>query len=265
MTLKITALTTCCVDLYPELDQVYVGGNSLNFATQCIRSGIKDVSVIGAVGDDQFAPLIEQHLDQCAIDRTRLYRMNAKTASNKIFIDEQGDRYFKADSWNGGAFDVFRLSEDDWKHLEERHIVAMPGGDPNLTDLLKRRNDQHVVVVDFMDYLPLEFVAQRIDGLDIAFISARDEMLDDLNALATKSGKMIVATLGAKGSIAFWNNTSYFQEAEKADEIVDTTGCGDAFQAAFTIEWVQSKDIKKALRAGSLAAKHVLGFKGGVE
>jgi fructoselysine 6-kinase len=61
-----------------------------------------------------------------------LYPIDALTASNKIFINKDGDRYFKEDSWNGGAFDQFRLSENDWKVVAESDIVAMPGGDPNL-------------------------------------------------------------------------------------------------------------------------------------
>jgi len=252
------------VDVYPELDKVYVGGPSLNIATQCILSGITNVSVIGAVGNDSHGTLIEKHLDTCAIDRTHLYRVNIATASNKIFINEQGDRYFKEDSWQGGAFDAFRLTQNDWQWLESSDVVAMPAGDPNLDELLKRRNDKQLVVIDFMDYLELSFVEKKIENIDISFISVQEERLEDLYALANRTGKMIVATLGAKGSVAFWNNKSYHQDAIESNEIVDTTGCGDAFQAAFTIEWLQSRDIKKALLTGAVAAKRILTFMGGV-
>ena len=108
--MKITALTSCCVDFFPEQGKVYVGGNSLNFATQCKLSGANDVAVISALGKDEFGTLIEQHLDKCKIDRKHVYRIDHPTASNKIFINEKGDRYFKEDSWIGGAFDAFRLS-----------------------------------------------------------------------------------------------------------------------------------------------------------
>lgn len=40
--MKITALTSCCVDFFPEQEKVYVGGNSLNFATQYKLYGIDD-------------------------------------------------------------------------------------------------------------------------------------------------------------------------------------------------------------------------------
>lgn len=82
--MKITALTSCCVDFFPELNKILVGGNSLNFATQCKLSGIENVSVIGAVGNDRFGTLIEAHFDKLKINRSHLYRINEPTAASKV-------------------------------------------------------------------------------------------------------------------------------------------------------------------------------------
>nr|WP_299171628.1 carbohydrate kinase family protein [uncultured Allomuricauda sp.] len=263
--MRITALTSFCVDLFPELDKVYVGGNSLNFAAQCKLLGYENTSIIGAVGNDRFGILIEDQLDKLKIDRSCLYRVDLPTASNKIFIDDNGDRYFKNDSWNGGAFDKFRLSEDDWSSLADSNIVAMPAGDPNLKELLKRRSEHQLIVVDFLDYLGLDFIKEHIDNIDIVFLSGKEEMLDELQELSHQTGKLIVPTLGAKGSVAFFGAQRYYQKAIEVDKIVDTTGCGDAFQAAFSIEWLKAEDVEKSLIAGSIAASKVLRFTGGVE
>ena len=263
--MKITALTSCCVDFYPEQDEIYVGGNSLNFATQCKLSNFENVSVIGAVGNDRFGKQIEKHLDKLNINRSRLIRIQEPTASNKIFINDKGDRYFKSDSWNGGAFDVFRLSEEDWDFITNSTIVAMPAGDPNLKELLKRKNNRQLVVVDFLDYFGIDYIESLIDKIDVVFLSGKEEILDDLKGLSIKSDKMIVATLGDKGSVAFFNGNTYHQAAIVVDEVIDTTGCGDAFQAAFCIEWIKANDISKSLISGSVAASKVLGFMGGVK
>ena len=263
--MKITTLTSCCVDFFPEQDKTYVGGNSLNFATQCKLSGIENVCIVGAIGNDGFGSLIKNHLDKENVNRDHLYSIDGPTASNKIFIDARGDRYFKADSWHGGAFDIFRLSENDWTYIADSTLIAMPAGDPNLKELLKRKTDKQFVVIDFLDYFELEYIEQLISRIDLVFLSAKEDMLEALRALATKSGKMIVATLGAKGSVAFYENRAYVQDAIDVDEIIDTTGCGDAFQAAFSIEWITTKDIRKALNAGAIAASKVLAFMGGVK
>lgn len=263
--MKITALTSFCVDFFPEQDKIYVGGNSLNYAAQCKLLGYEDISVIGAVGKDKFGALIKKQLDSLMINRSRLYQIDEPTASNKIFINERGDRYFKEDSWNGGAFDTFRLAEDDWKSIADSRIVAMPAGDPNLKDLLKRRTKDQLVVIDFLDYLGIDFIQKHIENIDIVFLSGKEEILPELQALSSQTGKLIVPTLGEKGSVAFHGDEEYSQEAIQVDKIVDTTGCGDAFQAAFSIEWMNSKDVQKSLEAGSIAASKVLTFVGGVQ
>ncbi|MBT8266646.1 MAG: carbohydrate kinase family protein [Nitrosopumilus sp.] len=263
--MKITALTSFCVDFFPELDKVYVGGNSLNFATQCKLLGCENISVIGAIGKDRFGKLIENQLDRLNINRSRFYQIDKPTASNKIFINEKGDRYFKEDSWNGGAFDEFRLSENDWNTLTDSKIVAMPAGDPNLKELLRRRNENQLIVIDFLDYLGIDFIKEHIDNIDIVFLSGKEEILDELQELSTQKGKLIVPTLGAKGSVALFENKRYYQKAIEVEKIIDTTGCGDAFQAAFSIEWLNTKDVKKSLKAGSIVASKVLNFVGGVE
>ena len=263
--MKITALTSFCVDFFPQLDKIYAGGNSLNFAAQCKLLGVDNISVIGAIGKDKFGQKVEDLLDQLGIERSRLYKLDHATASNKIFIDEKGDRFFKADSWNGGAFDIFRLSENDWKSIADSNIVAMPAGDPNLKELLKRRHENQLIVVDFLDYLGIDFIEECIDNIDIVFLSGKEEMIEELQRISLEKGKLIVSTLGEKGSVAIFKEKRYYQSAIEVDEIIDTTGCGDAFQAAFSIEWVKSKDIEKSLKAGSIAASKVLSFIGGVK
>ena len=263
--MRITALTSFCVDFFPDLKKTYVGGNSLNFATQCKQLGYEQTSIIGAIGKDPFGTLIQHHLDNVEIDRSRLYQIDAPTASNKIFIDEKGDRYFKEGSWNSGAFDKFRLSEDDWNTVAESNIVAMPAGDPNLKELLRRRNENQLIIIDFLDYLGIDYIKEHIDQIDVVFLSGKEEILDELQALASQTGTLIVPTLGADGSVALYENKRYHQKAIEVENIVDTTGCGDAFQAAFGIEWLQNQDIEKSLNAGAIAASKVVKFIGGVE
>ena len=86
--MKITALTSFCVDVFPEQGKTYVGGNSLNFATHCKLSGVSDVHVIGGVGRDHGGKLIREHLSKIAVDHGQLYELEEPTASNKIFINK---------------------------------------------------------------------------------------------------------------------------------------------------------------------------------
>ena len=139
-------------------------------------------TIIGAIGNDRFGKLIEKQLDKSNINRSRLYRINEPTASNKIFINEKGDRYFKENSWNGGAFDKFRLSENDWNSLTDSKIIAMPAGDPNLKELLK---DEIKTIGNLTFRLSrIDFIKEHIDNIDIVFLSGKDDMLDELQTLS---------------------------------------------------------------------------------
>jgi fructoselysine 6-kinase len=71
---------------------------------------------------------------------------------------------------------------------------------------------------------------------------------------------MLVITHGAEGSTALLNGHRYSEPAVAvpSEEQVDTTGCGDAFQAAFVVEYLRRRDIAAALRTGALRAAQVI-------
>jgi sugar/nucleoside kinase (ribokinase family) len=45
-------------------------------------------------------------------------------------------------------------------------------------------------------------------------------------------------------------------------KVVDTTGAGDAFDAAFVVEWLASRNVEAALQAGNRLGAHVAGHLG---
>jgi sugar/nucleoside kinase (ribokinase family) len=74
---------------------------------------------------------------------------------------------------------------------------------------------------------------------------------------------LIVLTLGKSGSMAFHNGRVYNQPALEIEKVIDTTGCGDAFQAAFTAEYYISGDIDAALLCGAESGKDTAAQIGG--
>jgi fructoselysine 6-kinase len=263
--MKIVALTVFCVDIYPESKSRFIGGNSLNFATQCVLSGCERVSVVGAVGNDGYARQITEHLDQYGIDREHLYMVPGKTASNKIYLDERGDRYFQEDSWDGGVYQTFRLDCKDWEFVNKQDVAAIPYGDPNFKELLKNRKDRLKIVVDFLDSTAYHEILAFLPLCWLSFLSGNTQTVDFFMDYASYLPEPFIITLGAKGSIALYKGKKYEQKAFAIDKIVDTTGCGDAYQAAFACEWFGSMDLEKALLKGARAASRVLSYRGAVQ
>jgi fructoselysine 6-kinase len=110
--MKILALACFCVDVFPEIGKVLPGGNALNFAVGCKKSGA-DVYVMGNIGKDNYGGILKQAADKYKINRGKIYEIDGQTASHIIHIDKSGDRYFKEGAWTGGVWDKFKISEKD--------------------------------------------------------------------------------------------------------------------------------------------------------
>ena len=253
------------MDIYKGEGIVRVGGNSLNFAVQCLKSGAEQVSLLGAVGNDRYGDIIKNHLAKYDFDSTRLYTMVGRTASNKIYINERGDRYFEPDSWDGGLYETFKLSEDDWQFFSMHDVIAMPAYDPNLLTALEKKTPRNKLVADFLDTRNFEYMEKVIPQIAIGSISGNAEVIDRLMPLSSATEAVILVTLGAKGSAVLFKGRQFHMQALPVEKVVDTTGCGDAYLAAFAVSWHRSGDIEGAMLAGSKAAALVLAHIGGVE
>lgn len=67
----------------------------------------------------------------------------------------------------------------------------------------------------------------------------------------------LIVTLGSKGARAVHHNLSF---AASQVEVVDVTGAGDTFLAAFAVKWLSTKDLelsmKYAIQAASITVQH---------
>ncbi len=72
------------------------------------------------------------------------------------------------------------------------------------------------------------------------------------------SEKVVIVTVGAKGSYGYVSQKVYHQIAVKADKIVDTTGAGDAYTAGFLAGYIKNDSIEKAMWQGATYASTIL-------
>jgi ribokinase len=73
---------------------------------------------------------------------------------------------------------------------------------------------------------------------------------------------MVVIKLGARGAVAGCGSDVYTAETARA-EVLDATGAGDGFDAAFIWAWLDGRAIPDCLRAGCIAGGRVVGAAGG--
>ena len=75
--------------------------------------------------------------------------------------------------------------------------------------------------------------------------------------------KGVIATLGKKGSAAYFDNKKYHCPAGTV-KVVDTVGAGDSFSAAFLASFVRNCNVEAALKKGSKLADFVVSQRGAI-
>lgn len=141
----------------------------------------------------------------------------------------------------------------------------MPANNPNFPELLRRKTQTNSLVIDFLDMRDYELIERALPSLDILFISGDNEVIEKLLPMSANIKTLMVVTLGADGSAALSRGSIYRTAAVPVSEVVDTTGCGDSYIAAFCADFYRGGTIQSSMAAGSLAASKVLSWRGGVE
>ena len=276
--MKLLAMTCCCVDVYPHSGEIHPGGNALNIAADWALQGNRILShpscrereltirLLGATGDDEYGACIRKSISMLPIDADSLHIMDDVTANHHICIDENGDRYFEPDAWTGGAFEHYRLSGSDSEVIASSDVVVITFNDPNLGSVLELRQDpSHPfrLAVDFQETRDFEPWLAFLPLIDVFFLSGNASVLGELEAWSHTSDAMYIATLGAEGSVLFHRGKTHRMGAVPVKEVVDTTGCGDAWLAAFLLANQAGLELEEAMRAGADASAVVIRHPGG--
>lgn len=234
----------------------------MNFALGCKRAGWDKVSIIGAVGNDAHGEIIQFLFKKRGINTERLHVLEGNTARNKIYLTDEGERFAHSNDWNGGVYEDFRLDEEDWKFVFSHDVVATTIADPNLPALLSKKKEREIfLTIDFLDSIDPQKVEEILDQLNLAFISCEEDEIDRYRFFTCE--KPLIFLLGKKGSVSLIEEVEIFQEALPVDDVIDTTGCGDAYQAAFCCTWFKTGDIRAAMLAGAEAGRKALSVIGG--
>ena len=102
--------------------------------------------------------------------------------------------------------------------------------------------------------------AAAIAGVD--FEPAAHGRVDEAVVRLQDAGALVVVTLGAGGAIAARGSHWWYQPASPLN-VVDTTGCGDAFAAGFLHGWCGTGDVQRGLVYGCACGTAVVGQMGG--
>ena len=262
---RILCMPTLCADIFEHSGEILPGGEALNFACIACRYDHVDVSLLGAIGEDEPGRHIQQVIRDRRIDGSNVHVIpGSATATHKISIDEHGDRYFKPGAWNGGVLNTYRLTEHDIAAMNAADIVFCTWYSPNFREALEaRKKGGFRLAIDFdieRDFAKMEEV---LPWVDFFMISGDDSVLPVARAWSEKYDGLFNVTLAESGSVTYHHGKEYRVAAVPVDKVIDTTGCGDSYHAGFICSYVKDGDITAAMHEGSRVASATLGHVGG--
>ncbi|MCW1968078.1 MAG: PfkB family carbohydrate kinase [Anaerolineae bacterium] len=260
--MKIISVGECTLDRYLQQNQVRIGGISLNFAIHAKRSGAESVAFISRVGKADEA-MIRAKLADEGLDDSHIYATDGPTAHQDIILTATGERIFPPGGYDFGCMAGFALNAADITHIQQYDVLACAlfRQTQPLFEQVMQLPFAGWRVADFLDLSDfggdVGVLARHLARLNIAFVSGHEAQLASFTALSTAHPhNAIVVTMGEHGSVAIVNGRMYRQPALPVP-VTDTTGCGDAFQAAFTVAYYHSHDAALALLRGAEQAAKV--------
>ncbi|MGA4991655.1 carbohydrate kinase family protein [Nonomuraea bangladeshensis] len=255
------------------VDQIRLtaAGAAAGTAVDLVKLG-NDVVTMGAVGDDELADFLLMVLAKRGVDTSCLRRRTGEaTAASILPIRADGGRpSFHVPGANLSVVPA-DLDADVLRRARGVHLGGMDVtfglGDPAFFALLDEiRAAGAVVTMDLLSEMP------DLLGMARAFLPHVDYVLPNesqarlmtgaadaeeaARALLADGPRGVLVTLGEEGSLVVTGDGAERVPALKT-EVVDTTGCGDAYCAGFLTGLLHGEDVLAAARWGTAAAARV--------
>lgn len=270
--MKIVCVGDCGVDHYLPANDQYAGGITSNFARQArqIFRGEDEIHVIAATGnDDSAARIARGGVLQPGID-CHFTTLQGATPVQYIQIEADGEKDFVR--YEEGVLRDFRMQEDHARLIATADLLVTPAFQQNreMFYSVMAATSRGKVAVDFADFSihpDFELLTTYLPRIDIAFFGLSADqhpLVERIKDIASESGKLMIVTLGADGSIAFNNDQEYHASAVPVARVIDTTGAGDAFAAGFLGLYMHGGSVPDALKSGAECAAQAVQHVGAV-
>jgi len=226
----------------------------------------------GAIGTDAVGEMLVALLERGGVDTSLIVRRDdVQTSASVLTIRPTGERpAFHVVGANG----TYGPADVDWEALDGTTHLHLGGpefmGGEAAAEILSRARAEGIVTsADVLapgDPGLLEWIAPALPELD--YLLPNDEQVlgfadtDDLEvacrALLKRGVECVVATRGAGGALVV--DADRAEAASAFDvEVIDTTGCGDAFSAGFVRALALGHERRAAAELGCATAALVAG------
>jgi sugar/nucleoside kinase (ribokinase family) len=264
--MKIVCVGDCGIDHYLPSGEQRFGGITANVVRHARTQfpSEDEIHLVSCIGDDEGARLVMSELQTTDVE-CHIQRLSGSTPVQYIEIKDDGERDFVR--YDEGVLRDFTFDPATRKIIADSDVLIAPVylQIVDLYDDLMAIDTRGLTAIDFADFLQhpdFELLERHLDSIDVAFfgLSVADvETVSHIRKLAMQTNKLFIVTLGDAGSRAFIGKECVECPVIPVNEVVDTTGAGDAYAAAFLSRYCHGGEIIESMHYGASVAANVVG------
>lgn len=234
------------------------GGSGGNVACAASRLGLR-TGMVSWVGDDAGGALVLEDLRRFGVDTTHVtVEPDTETNFTTIFLDPSGE---KAIVVVPTSFDTLTLNASLMESLRDTRVVYATPYDldqlAHMAAVVHKAGGLICSDIEPVAGLEHEALLRTLALIDLAFINVdtldTNDVAQTARELHAAGPEIVVITQGARGALACRAGETVSCPAFSGP-VVDTTGAGDCFAAAFLAGYLRQFSLEQSLVYANAAA-----------
>lgn len=258
---KFTAAGYVCIDYYPDFDnRCYVTGNGVDvlFNLLDMRDDVAS-SIVSAVSDDDYGKMSLNAFKERGIDCSHLEiipggqtpRVPLHLINNDRTHGEPVRGIMKNYEFSDESIDF--ICRHDMMHTDFTGRLI-----PWLEEIRKRGVKVFFDLSNAVNHPDTKYVLSNIDCGLVSFEDNLEEGKEFLKYACSLGTKLMIATFGKNGSIAYDGSKFYKGDIVPVENVVNTVGAGDSYFAGFIAALIDEKPILDCMHSGAERAAQVI-------
>ncbi len=253
----------------PGVAELLPGGSAANFAVWGKRTGTR-IRLLGKIGDDDLGLAMTSHLEKEGIENALIVVPGVHTARIGVLVSPQGERALIMDKARSLAFHPRDFRPEVLEGCSLLFFTGYTIFTPESLEyvqliLQEARRREILLAFDpasfhlIRDYGP-DRIMKAIGPLDLLLLNEEEAHTlkpDRPPRSLLDQARIVVLKRGARGATVLQGDQEVSAPAPAVLE-VDATGAGDAFDAAFLVEYFKERDLESALRKATYLGAFVV-------